>query len=376
MNADLIYKDIFNYLDINHEGFFLGKRLIKSYEDTSNKKANLLLSTIDTHNKKIDFLFLGSKYCELISCTKNKNTSIIIGGWRQFFFSKKLGVGFHNHFKYIKYIVQAYQDNDIEKLSIILNLCIEKLKTWNPRAIIVVNDSTPLERLWILSARQCGIPTICIQHGIFKENDGGINDGKFADIFFAYDIYQADIVKKTGCNASKVFGFYRDIDPVGLKGEKNVVCILGQPYGDYYASLQDNYIDLLKKLIRNLNENKIFWKYKPHPGEKNPEKYIPKSLIYFKKSLQDIFEIHDIFISFTSTALLEATLNNKIAIQIKDTILSNIDFSYFGYAHTLCIENISESLFDIIYTTQPLPIPLNTAPLIDRFNILIDELEI
>lgn len=207
------------------------------------------------------------------------------------------------------------------------------------RQVILFNDSLPLERIFCLLAREQGLGTVCVQHGAFTSaSPPRIYDGGVADLMLAFDDHQRALLVEGGVPAGKVrvMGFHSDISRrEGLAvGAKRRVCILGQPWGAYYPEIETRYHALLKQLIPALAKAGLSLAFKPHPAERAAH-YLGRYQPIERASLERCLDKYDVFISFTSTALIEATLAGRVAIQIFDPAFMADWFQDHGYAYTV-----------------------------------------
>jgi hypothetical protein len=72
--------------------------------------------------------------------------------------------------------------------------------------------------------------------------------------------------------------------------------------------------------------------YKPHPYE--DKRFFPTNAKIARTKLADALANYDVFISLTSTALIEASLCGKIAIQLFDEEFEADDFSVRQYCYS------------------------------------------
>jgi hypothetical protein len=205
----------------------------------------------------------------------------------------------------------------------------------NPDIIVLDNDLFPLYRAVTLVAREIGIPTVEIQHGIYQHDY--IPTGREADYVFVWgkrfkDIYLKNKIKDP--DKIKILGYPYHIEKYDSSNEgKKLVTYLGQNlevYDKELVSIKIGTIQNLKKICDNLNFDFI---YRPHPGDNlsllRPElenvNFTPPGEI-----LQETIKKGDIFISFNSSTLIEANLSSKLSIQLKNYSLPTDDLEKLG----------------------------------------------
>ncbi|WP_418127981.1 hypothetical protein RG903_02855 [Thermithiobacillus tepidarius DSM 3134] len=81
--------------------------------------------------------------------------------------------------------------------------------------------------------------------------------------------------------------------------------------------------------------------YKPHPGEIGGAYLSDVGCALFHGRLEDAVAEFDVFVSLTSTALMEASLAGKISVQIYDAAFCCERFDELGYAHVIDEKQIS-----------------------------------
>jgi hypothetical protein len=173
-----------------------------------------------------------------------------------------------------------------------------------------------------------------------------------------FDDHQRRLLLQGGIPADKVrvIGFHSDI-PVRKRlaaGAKRKVCILGQPWGAYYPEIETRYHVLLERLIAALNAAGLRFAFKPHPSERAAP-YVNRYKPVERASLERCFDHYDVFISFTSTALIEATLAGRVAIQLFDRAFMADWFQDYRYAYSVESDHW-ERLLDLVQNAEPLPL--------------------
>lgn len=238
-------------------------------------------------------------------------------------------------------------NNDNEKLAESLDNLTSSLKRINPDVIVINSDSTPVGRLLLLSASELGIPTVEIQHGAYKANSV-IPTGIHTDYVFVWGEYFKNLYVhgkiRDGADI-RILGY-----PYGIKsnvkmnnGKPKVVCFLGQNFEEFNNELLEVKRDSLNYLNSLCNELNFHFIYRPHPGDNLEllKSELPDVEFASKnETLKNTFDRGDIFISFNSTSLVEAALNSKICIQLKNYPLKAENFEELGICRS--VDNLSE----------------------------------
>jgi len=349
---DETYKTIFRYVEERESsdpGFL---KAIKAMYNHNAKWSNSLISLLvhsctplfKPKEKKIKYFFWGNKYSDIIKSLPAKETCII-GGPKQALFCIKHRVKFIPCMSLWHILEDGLEHNNgvQKKLFKKMNALSKQLarSKHENASLIVDNDSLPMQRTAIISARTAGIKkTICIQHGIFQsKSPSHIFDGWFADEFFVISPSQKDMLIKKGMNSTtlKVLGFHSNpYKPTRALAEpkKRSICFLGQPWVKYGEARAHRYIEIVELIFMELTTAGINIFYKPHPWEKSCHTFGPHiKTINF--SLDRAIEEHDAFISLTSTALFEAHESGRVSIQIVDPAFDSDTFSETNGIHSI-----------------------------------------
>lgn len=365
------YLDIFSYFLLDIPAFKAPFRIKRAYSSKLRKLFGIVLGFFDSG--KADVVFCGARFDGLMFSVGESRAIKVVGGLRELRFPLSGCGGYYCAWGVAYDLYKVFLSGDEGALEYLLDRCVKQLRKWEVKTVVVMSDSLPLERLWIAAARELGIRSICIQHGLFSESGGVINDGKYADVMAAYDQHQVDILKRTGALNPVVFGFYEDVKPRVWRERRSVVCILGQPWPQYYEDKGDIYKSLLSSLISALSFGGAYVVYKPHPGETEVRDYVAGSIDVIDLSLDAAFDEYDVFVSFTSTALFEASLAGKLAIQIFDERLSLERFSEMGYAHTLQSNSLDSQLLELIRRGSPFMPFSDSRTVAQRFLALMED---
>jgi len=288
----------------------------------------------------IDYVFFGTKYIDLVR-SLSSHKSIVLTSLKDISLVEKEKNLFIFPMNYIAYGVSKIFSTDpsLEKKSSekIINFTVEFFKKTHPKFLIVPNDSLFIERFLIYCAKKAGVKTICIQDGIFQSlSNSIIFHGNYADFMYVWSEKQKNILIEGGLSPSNLAilgypykiltsrSYVRDYD-------KTKICILGQPWEIYDKKIGEKKKLIFDKIVSQFVGIDVV--YKPHPGEKDIN-YFPDNVRLFTGSLSEAIEEHDYFFSLTSTALLEVSLGEKIAIQIYDADFNCDIFEEIGWSYT------------------------------------------
>lgn len=354
-------EDIFSFEIVRKEANDIDfiNSYVKSIKENYRKykKYKPIISFIDIIQSKwydetnYDVIFIGDKFSNLIISAKQSFKVIATAaGYRdrlKFLSSRIPYIPINN---ILNSIIEAYLADNVRKKDVLLEQIINtvenKLKEIKPKCIILWNDSLFFERTIIFVADKLKIPTVTIQHGIFQFTNVKLNDGYYTDYLFVWGNYfREKYIEKTPINKAKIkiLGYpYKNFNIIERKKSNRIntsrAVFLGQPFESYNSSLLSIKNSIIENVYNACKDNNITLYYKYHPGEKNynVNNYFKdiKSLNR-KMTIDKVIENFDIFISISSTALVETSMNGKIAIQILDDTILSENFSELGVAYTL-----------------------------------------
>jgi len=310
-----------------------------------------LLKFFNRLPKQPKYVFISNRFRDLIE-ELPRDEVLILGGPKQAFYCWKHGIAFWSNCNLRGALYNSLRDQ--EKISLLepkLHYLTEFFKNnLNDNAVVIAgNDSLPMERLHMAAACNAGFLTICIQDGLFQlASQSHIIHGKFADKMFVFDQHFCDLLIDKGVPAERisVMGYhsnpYKPKRNVCKKGNLKV-CFLGGAWRHYNIELHKKYFNILIILFGIFRDNGIECYYKPHPLE-HGEQYLNKIDNVFNGNLNEAFEQFDVFVSLTSTALYEATLAGRVAIQIIAPDFQADDFAKYGYAYSIEASTIGDIL--------------------------------
>jgi len=308
----------------------------KIYNIIQSELLNKLCS--EKKNNKILF-FSGLKYENIIiEAKKNYLISLPVSAIRDRALAVTHFMGYFSIAGYMKLIYRYMSEREVKYLYRLIEIIKIKLEYLDPDFIILGNDCLPVERAVILASRKLKIPTIVIQHGLYDDKLPEI-DGKVADYILAWGKYFKDFYIKNSFrkpNDVYILGYPFKINknnPVSKENNNYIVCYLGQRWEKYDNNLFEIKIDTIKKLNDICVKLGINFIYRPHPGEDIELIKNKISRIQFTQKgekLVNTIEKNDIFISFNSTALVEAFMHSKICLQLLNLPIKVSDFEKLG----------------------------------------------
>ena len=355
-----LYLESRNILENEYQATDLVNKIYKPrrFPTINNTAINLLNNIYNTiiisnskdENVKIKILFQGVKYKHIIETISN-NYRIILWG--------DLAYAFKNSFEYMPVFVPPYFSalnvkdpslNQVTKIQKIIKNYMDFVKKLliksSPDIIVLRTDSFPADRMLIMVAKELGIPTINIQDGIYQSNLSLIH-GRAADYVFVWGNHFRDLYIKQDIksgNKIKVLGYPYEVMQDSSShlsfnpniGTRNfIVYYFGQNFEAYNKDLLDIKVETINSLNELCESLCLKFIYRPHPGDDltllrkktfNVE-FTPKN-----ETLEESINKGDIFVSFNSTALVEASLRSKLTIQLMNYPVDSDNFEIMGVA--------------------------------------------
>lgn len=304
--------------------FFLDKFISKLFK---NKKEN---------RKKI--LFRPFKYYNIILGEKKYYQVALIahGNWDRLFAVKNfMGYMVTDDLDY--HILAYLKEKDIKHLYQLIKGIENKLKVLKPDYIVLWNDITPMERAIVLVSKKLGITTLEIQHGAYDSFN--LETGKVADYVLAWGEYSKNLCVQQYKRKPEdvyVLGYpylIKKNQEVEKKNHHHKVFYLGQNFEVYNKNFLNIKIETIKKINEICNKLGMIFVYRPHPGDNR--ELLKKNLadVQFTdvgEGLEETFKKADILISFSSTALIEAAIRSKIALQLMNYPIKSDNFEKLG----------------------------------------------
>lgn len=219
-----------------------------------------------------------------------------------------------------------------------------RLKRLDLKALVLWNDVMFPERCLILAARALGIPSLVIQHGVYMSDqaDARIVGGDWADYVLVWGEYFAQMFIDSGIASGervKLLGYPRLLQEIqsGPMTPTPVICVLGQDWESYGPEFIEGKIRFVRNVLTAVSQTGLRVVYRPHPSEKRTwvSDHFPEvSITATDESLSQAFKNYDVFVSLTSTALLEAGLCGKIAVEVIDPAFVQDDFEKIGVCYS------------------------------------------
>lgn len=362
-------KGLYEYVERRDEGETSFRASIASMYERNARWSNPIIRlavrtaalVLIPRNGSVKYFFWGTKFQEIILGLP-RHEVCVIGGPKQLMFCLRHHIPFLANVQMWKLLALGLQHKvcSEEDLKKIIEQTGHKLtKKASPGATLIVdNDSLPMQRAIILSGRLAQLKSACIQDGIFQsKSPGHIMHGWSVDKFMVINDHQREMLIAKGMKAQniKVMGFhsspYRPKRATAVAGQRKV-CFLGQPWVKYGHERAERYLKIVERSATALHEAGIEMTYKPHPWERGSD-HLNSIRNVVDITLNDALELHDAFISLTSTALIEAQAAGRVAIQIMDEAFDADDLSVHGQITTInsnITDGWPEELLEALHT--------------------------
>ena len=223
--------------------------------------------------------------------------------------------------------------------------------------IILGNDWTFFERLCALVGKHLKIPVVTLQHGIYHKDTIKIMEfGKYSDQFWCWSDYvkkNHELIYGEKNGFIKIVGYPHELPSDFCFIQKDKVLFIGTPYLNENKSLCFDYENMIEKVIEACDELNLKFIFRPHPGE-NREYYVNRFnnfknfILSSEPSLSKDVISSGIVIGDTSSALLEANLLHRRAIQVVWSDKLGIDLYDELYDSFIKAENSKESIREAI----------------------------
>lgn len=252
-------------------------------------------------------------------------------------FSTQKNVFYMPIFDVLENLYSGILDKNDEKIHQSIDTLHRVFQEVNPTIIVLNNDALPDTRAIVLVAKELGIPTVEIQHGIYQSNSL-LPTGRYVDYLFVWGKYFKRLYLKQKIRHSKtikILGYPYDFKPLPQEHRKQKLTVyyLGQNFELYTRDLLDVKVETVDTLNKICEKYDFEFVYRPHPGD--PRELLQRKLPNVKfaprnEILEESFRKGDIFISFNSTALVEAALRGKLCVQLKNYPVSTDNFEKLG----------------------------------------------
>ena len=318
-----------------------------------------LYDTFSFHKKqKPAILFTELRYKHIIESLRYKGFRCIVipNSFDDVSYALKNRIEIYPNVRLVEQIIKYYNGSiSSEEL---YKYVINELVRLNVFSIIMYKDYPLINLLVTLAAKYVAIKTISIQHGIYNV-DGNYHDGDHVDLVLVYGtIWKKYYSRFISTSKIRVAGYpYRIVNAPYNSRDKNVI-FLSQNIENYLNIKGRDELKLEFNTIDELIEYKVRYvtnisdeldKYgkqliiKPHPGE-STDQFKNLNCPIFKGTMEDCIHKYNKFVSLSSTGLLDASINNKLAIQIRNDKLSpsKINFEKYGISYSIHQDDLSK----------------------------------
>jgi hypothetical protein len=313
-------------------------------------------------------LFTELRYKYIIESLKSRGFRciVLVSSFDDIIYALKNRLEIYPGINLVSRIVDYY-DGEITVDSLCQYVSDELIKL-NVNNIIMYKDYPPINLLLTLASKNTNIKTIVIQHGICTL-DGSYYDGEYADLVLVWgDVWKKYYAKFIPMSKIKVVGYPYKIENLPYNQKDTNIIFLSQNIENYinatgrHATLQlkfDNINELMsEKLKYTENISEELRKYgkkliiKPHPGD-SIEQFKNLKVSIFTGTMTECLHRYNKFISLSSSALLDASINNMLAIQIRNDKLSPKTFNFEKYGICYSIDQDSLNELKILIDSTP-----------------------
>lgn len=353
--------DIFDYVDFRNEVHAEFKSsIVAMYERNARWSKwyirivlRLLSAFMKPGKQSVRYFFWGVKYNEIIEGMNSKDVCVL-GGPKQLLFCIRHGLRFIPVVNLWQRLAMGLSGDPLALKATDLQTVTSLFKLYGlPSAALVVdNDSLPMQRAVISSFKAAGLGhSVCIQHGILQSStESFLLDGWIVDRYLVMDEIHKKMLVSKGLQEEKlrVMGFYNSpyapVRPLSAPKER-LICFFGQPWARYGGDRATRYLEIVDAVTRWAKSNGYRMVYKPHPWEAGLE-HLESLQEKVECTMNAALEGYDVFVSITSTALVEATSAGRIAIQIEDKAFESDTFSTFSAVRSV---KFNDSYFGAVF---------------------------
>jgi hypothetical protein len=319
------------------------------------------LATRDT--KPAPLAFVGGLFGDLIrDSSQNRRVAFFDVGLGDYAVARQYGMSaqpvWRERFELHKIYLSFRKSQQLDQAAVkrVIAGFQRRLERLEVQTLVLWNDVLFVERCMILAARNLEIPSFVIQHGLYMSDqaDARIIGGNWADHVLTWGQFFSDMFVEAGIASRdqvKLLGYPRAFIPLPQReiADFPIVCLLGQDWERYGTDLEKGKIRFTQNVIDASKLVGLPLVYRPHPGESRAWilKYFPQvDLTPASESLVDAFFKYDVFISLTSTALIEAGMHGRIALELIDPSFKQDDFAQIGACHSRLnqVETVTEFL--------------------------------
>lgn len=297
----------------------------------------LTLYFIHKSRNKKTILFRTSQYASIIKeAKKHYHVGLTAYGKKDRLFALFNFIGYVGINDLTRYILDYLNDRKVEHLYRLVEETEKKLNIARPDYMVLRSDGPPLERAMVLASKKLGITTFATQHGV--EDLSCLFENEVSDFILVWGNYFKDLFLSSNKRKSEhvyILGLPYVINGGKSVGERNSrkVCYLGQDFERYNKNLLHIKVETIKNLNEVCKKLGLHFVYRPHPGDDRnllKEKLPGISFTQESEKLEETFGRSDIFVSFSSTALVEAAMRGKIALQLMSFPITLDNFEKLG----------------------------------------------
>jgi len=335
-----------NYEEVFLKGIQLSMQKYNKYKFFVNVVDNIynyvlsLFRCIPKRKNNQIVLFGSIKHSSLIKETsKHYMTKMIVRGRKDRLFAIRHFIEYVSVNNLYPFVYNYFIQRDKKFLYELIEETEKKLKIVKPDYIILLGDALPIARAIVLVSKEMGITTMEIQHGIYGSHDQ-LSNGRVDDYVLVWGKYFKNLYIEQGIRKPDevyVLGYpysiERNIENYNRK--EKIVCYLGQNFEKYNKDLLKIKVDTINRLNKICINLNLGFVYRPHPGDdvKLLKNELPKVKFTPKgEKLMEAFKKYEIFISFSSSSLIEAAMRSKICIQLMNLpiLRKNDNFEKLG----------------------------------------------
>lgn len=327
-------------------------------------------------------VFVGSRFAHLIAALRGRvPIAILNSGFQDVRRARAWNLRFVPEWTLHQGVERA-KSSDVEaSLDRLWSRLAARLARLNPRALVFSNDMMPFERTLIAAAQRAGIPTLTIQDGMFFTSwSPELISGWRTDAMLVWTDYLRRFYAASGILAEDrvhVLGFPFPTISAGTAEEPATVCFLGSPcerYGEQFMRGQDGVTELCRQACSVLGRPFV---YRPHPGEDRGRlaAALPQVVLTpTGEPLAAALSRYGTFVSIGSTALLEAAMAGRAALQVTEPHFKCDRFEDLGICGT--VEPVQAEVEAALRVATPGGQGTFAAPsaeaLADRFREILD----
>ncbi|MFC1628323.1 hypothetical protein ACFL3H_04325 [Gemmatimonadota bacterium] len=297
----------------------------------------------------VDIVFLGTPFLDLMLKTRSiYSIASLVQDEHELRAARRHTIPLHMAWKWKADLYRAYVAPDEATRRALIERTVADigavLQRASPRAVVVKNDSLFLERAVIAAARVAGIPTMTIQHGLFQRAAGShVYDGFWTDHMLVWGEYFRDLYLENGILPEEcvhVLGYPYPVlaSPVRAGDVSLSICLLGQSWELNEHSLRKMKHELISIFMDACQRHGIDLVYRPHPAEHRDELHTAFPALRLTAEAETLavaIDRFDLFISWTSTALIEAALHGRSAVQVRSGAIPMDDYSAVGACYSI-----------------------------------------